>query len=945
PSTYYYLEDKKSDHPWITKLPFAVQCVSNVEVIDCITRTRFTNQYKYHHGYYDYEEREFRGFGMVEQTDTDSFENYVTGIDTNGIQTIEQQFYQSPVLTKSWFHTGAFLNNDKILTQFVTEYFKNPALPEYQLVEPALPDSLSIQEWREALRACKGTPLRVEIYALDGTELENIPYRTAQHSCLIKLVQPLRQDQPIFENKHAVFFVHESETITYYYERNAADPRIAHTINVQIDEFGNIAESVVIGYGRKTVDPALTDQQDQDKQSEIHVTYTVNNYTNKVDVDDLNYRLPILCEAQTYELTGFKPGGNGFFQLKKIGDDFNDQINTIEINYEDAPPDTNQHKRLVEHIRHLFLKDDLGSALPPGMIESLALPFESYELAFTKSLAFKVFGNKVDDALLLSGKYVKLPDSPPAGINPEKYWITSGTQTLDAANFYQVIQIHDPFDNPPSFVEYDNAYHFYIQKVTDPIGNISEIGEIAINGVQRNAFNFRTLSPFVLKDINDNRTAARFDELGMPTSTFVMGKVGDNDGDVFDDASIEDSPNDDPTTKLEYTIDNWYKQVSNPLFDPANFQPNPNFVKVSAREKHHFKSNRQLETSVSKWQTSFSYSDGSGHEIMKKVPAEPGDVVFEDGSVQKNVNPRWVGNGRTYLNNKGKPIKQYEPFFSNTSGYEDSRDIVERGVTPIIHYDPLDRVIKTDFPDGTFSRVEFDAWKQVTYDQVDTVLDQAGGSFICQWYIDRNKPSATDSEPTDKEVRAAWLAAINADTPLTSYLDSLGRAFLSVQFNRTFKINDVSGKAVNVLDQMYETRIELDIENNQRSVIDAMGNAVMQYEYDMLSNKVKQVSMDAGTKYMLDDVAGKPFKSWTDNSDTAGSIISYVFSYEYDALHRPTKMSYNTIGVTEKCFEKIVYGENVFGGGNTDDKKFNLRGKPYRHYDTAGLVTSIGFDF
>jgi hypothetical protein len=62
-------------------------------------------------------------------------------------------------------------------------------------------------------------------------------------------------------------------------------------------------------------------------------------------------------------------------------------------------------------------------------------------------------------------------------------------------------------------------------------------------------------------------------------------------------------------------------------------------------------------------------------------------------------------------NNKGNPVKQYEPFFSATSDFEDEDAIVATGVTPIIHYDPLDRVIRTELPDGSESRVEFDAWQ------------------------------------------------------------------------------------------------------------------------------------------------------------------------------------------------------------------------------------------
>ena len=57
---------------------------------------------------------------------------------------------------------------------------------------------------------------------------------------------------------------------------------------------------------------------------------------------------------------------------------------------------------------------------------------------------------------------------------------------------------------------------------------------------------------------------------------------------------------------------------------------------------------------------------------------------------------RWIGNGRTVFDNKGNPVKQYEPYFSSIPGYEDEAELVEQGVSPRIHYDPIGRVIRTD---------------------------------------------------------------------------------------------------------------------------------------------------------------------------------------------------------------------------------------------------------
>src|ERR1044072_294423 len=102
---------------------------------------------------------------------------------------------------------------------------------------------------------------------------------------------------------------------------------------------------------------------------------------------------------------------------------------------------------------------------------------------------------------------------------------------------------------------------------------------------------------------------------------------------------------------------------------------------------------------------------------MKKVQAEPGRAKKgesqTDGSytvTEIDTSPylRWVGNGRVILNNKGKPGMQYEPYFSVTHHYESAPELVEIGVTPVMFYDPVGRLVRTDLPDGTFSRVEFD---------------------------------------------------------------------------------------------------------------------------------------------------------------------------------------------------------------------------------------------
>ncbi len=55
----------------------------------------------------------------------------------------------------------------------------------------------------------------------------------------------------------------------------------------------------------------------------------------------------------------------------------------------------------------------------------------------------------------------------------------------------------------------------------------------------------------------------------------------------------------------------------------------------------------------------------------------------------------------------------------------------------------------------------------------------------------------------------------------------------------------------------------------------------MRYDYDMLGTQVYSASMEAGERWSLEDVAGKPIRAW----DSRG----HTFRIEYDALRRPLR--------------------------------------------------------
>lgn len=974
PSTRFYLEDRAAGQPWITKLPFPVHVVERVETYDRITGNKFVTTYRYHHGYYDGLEREFRGFGLVEQWDTETYPAFQQqGLLPVGSNALEEPLHVPPAHTKTWFHTGAYIDRHHISNFFAEkEYYREPQyrLPsdadggqrqeieaQFQatlLADTILPLELTAEEEGEACRALKGSMLRQEVYALDGTDKAEHPYTVTEQNFTIVMLQG-RGD-----NRHGVFFTHAREAINYYYERHPNDPRVSHAMTLEVDEFGNVLKSVAIAYPRRQ--PQYPEQgliAGESTKGQPLVTYTENQVTNEPAHLDW-YRIGVPIEIRTYEITGLEVTGMPVFAPFTLGfirDRLQELENRLhqpamtpkpEIAYEEFSS-AGVQRRLIEQVRTLYRANDQANTvdpvcLPLGEIQSLALPCESLKIAFTPGLLKQVFGDKqspdeLKNLLRDEGKYIEQDGA---------WWIPSGRQAFAPQQFYLPVQTKDPFGQPYT-IEYDK-YHLLAKKTIDPLNNVVEIEN-----------NYRVMQPQKIVDPNGNRARVAFDALGMVVGTAVMGKKTENKGDPLDDfradLSLEeirrhidnplglDDPTYDPhlilqdaTTRLVYDLDR-YRDLGQPAV-----------VCTLARETH----SSEPDGDQTKIQQSFLYSDGFGRELQTKIQAEPGEAPRRDADgelIRENdqlklgyADSRWVGTGRKIYNNKGKPVKQYEPFFSSTHQYETEQDLVEWGVTPVIHYDPLERVIRTDLPNGTFSKVEFDAWQQVTWDENDTVLES-------DWYAQRQA-----LPPGNPDRRAALMAAeaqkldLNGNqhgTPTVAHLDILGRTFLTIADNGINKQGER---------QLYSTHVELDIEGNQLAITDGRGNqimvnAIVQKDeqgkpvrddqgkfvlvgrgFDLLGHNLYSYSADAGERWLLNNVAGKPMRQWNGRG--------FQIRTTYDKLQRPSRLFVQEGTKTEVLAERTVYGEEL-----PDAVAHNLRGKVYQQYDGAGVVTNEEFDF
>ncbi|MBO9703281.1 MAG: insecticidal toxin complex protein [Sporocytophaga sp.] len=949
PSTQYYLKDKSEGKIWATKLPFPIHCISKTITKDKISDAAFVSQYRYHHGYYDREEKEFRGFGMVEQVDTETFDHWIKG---NASNIVEEPLHQEPVISKSWFHTGASVNEKGILNQFKEDYWyaeiKDITHHESDLNDARIiaisgtdqltQESLSGQEWREALRACKSMGLRSEVFANDAAKYGNtdeakqralIPFSVATHNCFIEMLQPKGQ------NKHAVFIVKESEAITYSYERNPEDPRISHTLNILFDIYGNVLESASIVYPRKIADNTLP-KETRDEQGKTHIVYLKKEFTNDIITQE-TYRLRMPAENQTYELKNVKKTGQ-YYTVEDFSDILLPQNSeTVHYHEHDKPalPDKAQ-KRLIEHVRSTYYRDAIDKELPLYKMDSKGISFANYQLAYTPELLQDIYQGRVVDSHMTEGKFIQFEDE-------SSWWVGSGSVNFisdsetqaDAQNrFYVPVSYKDSFEAITK-VKYDN-YFLHIIETEDALGNKTNIEK----------FNFRTLAPSLVKDINDNLTEVITDELGMVKAIAVKGKGNEANElsgflDITDKSEIVDIQNfllENDSTQLTIKAKALLKNATMSfVYDLDSFRIGNKPVVVAGIMREVY------SDPDSPVQLSFEYSNGISEVIMKKVQAEPGIakritinnnntyVVDEINTADKNQ-LRWIGNGRTIRNNKGNVVKQYEPYFAVSHHYEDLKELVETGMTSLMYYDAPGRLIKTTMPDNTFSKIEFNTWKQVAYDANDNILDSL-------WYkkrIDGSLDAELLKEGKDpaKEKEAAQNAAKHANTPSLIYTDAFGRGILFIQHLKNVDTNK---------DEYLPSKMTLDIEGNQIKVTDPRENTVIQYKYDMLGHKVYQESMDAGKRWLLSNVLNHPLRTWDERN--------HEFQYFYDKLKRPVKSIISGgdgLIPLNNIYDYIIYGEDQLLPGRsneTDLKNKNCLGRAVLHFDTGGLLSVSAFDF
>jgi RHS repeat-associated protein len=907
PSTDFYLEDEKRPATrWRTPLPFPVQVVAKIEVIDDISKGRLTTEYRYHHGYWDGAEREFRGFGMVEQLDSESFIHYrqVPG-GGQRFEAVSEVHFSPPTLTRAWFHVGPVgpeFGDWKDDLDWSNEYWDgDPSLLDHKgFVTPFLRavggNSLSSRRIRrDAVRTLRGTIIRTELYALDGSPHQDRPYTVTESQYALREIDPPAASE---SGRRRIFFPHLRGQRTTQWERGN-DPLTVFAFTDDYDEFGQPQRATSIACPRGWLN--LTDRPATDYLATRTTTQYASPPTNGPFIRD---RVAVTTTFEMLNTAGQTVGElrDAYPSLRVIGQTLNYYDGSEFVGLKDANFRTvgsygalTRSEQLVftdQHLTDAVVNTGL-SLLPwlnrqnPNWAAEYPAPFQTR----VPALGGHVYNDGTDGSHQ-AGYF--------ATTARKAYDFQRGTGTRGMV-LAQLDQLGHETD-----IDYDQ-FELMPVKATDPIG-------LEISAT----YNYRVLQPEQMIDPNGNQTTIEYNPVGLLTKSWIQGKEAD-EGDQTR-----------PSIELRY---DFLAYRNSALINPTD--PKPIFVRTVRYERHDTDPDDTGETIETR-----EYSDGFGRLLQTRSQAEDdlfgdpthgGDILSADikispgliqGSRRDPANPPNVlVSGWHVYDNKGRVVEKYEPFFDSGWDYvlpEDS----QLGKKASMFYDPRGQVIRTVKPDGSEQLVIYGIPGQI--DDPPLTASETGKFAPTPWEAytyDANDNAGRTHAAISQLYLHHW------NTPASIVIDALGRTVETVQRNRT-----ASGGAV----EEYRTRKTYDIRGNATEITDPLGRKAFQHVFDLANRRLRLDSIDAGLRLTYFDAAGNLVEA----RDGKGAVTLRA----YDDANRPTHL-WARDGSNEPATlrEALVYGDEL--PDQIDARDRNLRGKLYRHLDEAGKLVFERYDF
>jgi RHS repeat-associated protein len=965
PSTKFYLEDiKNSRTRWKTPLPFPVQVIERVEIIDIFSRGKLTTRYRYHHGYWDGAEREFRGFGMVEQLDSETFDEYqLPGLHGDvPFESIIDAHFSPPTLTRTWFHQGPvgeeFGDWEEIDRR--DEYWQgDPELLEHTAQVNSNIKSLqaSREEFtrrmqRDALRALRGNILRSELYALDRFKnqdvltSENRPYTVTEYAYALReeAIPPVGQ-----ESRWRIFFPYLIAQRTTQWERGS-EPMMQFTFTGKYDAYGQPQVATTIACPREwgsLVDTPL----------EGYLAFrTCTDYAQR---DDINHFMVDRVKRVTHyeylrELTSSKT-------IMEIRDTLeNDDILRCfgqTVNYYDGldrPPDygiigdygvvtTTETLALTEEI----LNDAYGAQRPPYLTQDPIAWTAEYPLGFRQRIselpgnAGYIFHDGIDASHYQPGYYIR---------TRRRYDFQNDPGQARGL----LVAEYDPLGNVTTI---DYAYRMLPIRV-----------EYAAKLATAANYNYRVLLPALVTDTNSNRTAITFTPLGLPASVAMLGKESELQGDRRRESiPANQSPLDYPSKRFEY---NFHTFDDSPENDRQ-----PIYVRTIKRQEHfwdiiHAENERrrqngtadltttevdalfpldELQTYNTRFIEVREYSDGFGRLLQTRtqgeeerfgealfgggvIPADPADAdgtaELVQGKANRNLSaPNVVISGWQIYDNKGREVEKFEPFFDVGWDYDPpSQTYLNNAQKSQMFYDPLGRTIRTVNPDGSEQQVIYGTpLDQTSFDPTQVIPSP--------WEI-YTYDANDNAGRTHAGVSRGQQCQHHWNTPTSSTIDAFGRTTLALERNRR-RLANGNWSAVEV----YRVASTYDIRGNTLAVTDPLGRAAFTSHYDLVNRALQKFSLDGGIRFTVFDAAG----NLIEHRDAKGALELK----SYYVLNRMTQLwARDNAGSVVTMRQRLIYGdENVVGLTRAQAMARNLLGRLYQYYDEAGLMECELYDF
>lgn len=916
-SVYHYLRDQKNPMTrWKTNLPFPVLVVNKVEVLDLLSGGKLATEYLYHHGYWDGEEREFRGFARVDQKDTETFERFNTEtlFTDESFDIITPEYFSPPTETRNWFYPGPVGNGygKWINPDFSNEYWSGDTQVFGQSQDMTeMLNTLPRRAQRDAWRTLRGTLLRSELYALDNTSLQGAPYTVTETQMSIrKEFDPSQLPDPDWAETHGyttgggyVFFPFNTASRTTQYERGN-DPLHTFNFTTDFDNYGQPAKQISVGVPR-TFDPRTGGNNPLIANAQNN---NPADYLGALDISEFIY----VDESDQYMVNRSKRTLSYDITRGVNGDSITGYFEDILENYSSMP-------LIGCTITYYDGEEFVG--LPYGEIGQYGIAIRSESLVLTSQIVEDAYDETYggipeplqDDptwsAEYPSGFQTLYPNRGgyiyhnAAGQYPEEGWYANSNQLkfdFQTGVLQPVglkLEIKDPLGNVTSIV-YDDYLILPVQ-VTDALGLVTQA-----------AYDYRVMQPVQNIDYNDNISVFDFSPIGLLRAIAVVGKGEEGDW-VSNSGSFYQRYA--PSKIFQYDL---FAFVNN---------NDPVWIQTTVRERYITDPNDEGKTIISR-----QFSDGFGRLLQTRSQAE--DVIFGNSMFgssglpvsQTATNGPATGverdpeapmnvtvSGWKIYNNKGGVVEQYEPFFD--SGFDYVQPGLE-GVKIKMYYDPRGQLIRTVNPNHSEQWVIFGIPQQ---------LDTPQNYIPTPWesYVYDPNDLAEITNPDDSNVpEEHWY------TPSSSLIDCLGRNIKTTTWKSHFNGSTYEDVVVHN---------EYDVKGNVLQVLDPFGRIMIKSVYDMGSTVLKTTHIDSGVSVFITDCVGRRVES----RDAKGALGLMV----YDELSRLTFSWARDVGsetVTLRGY--IAYGDN---SGLTNPQDDNLNGMVYQQYDEAGFTEMPLYDF